>query len=61
MRVKVGKQSRKSLAYYKINFHFKEPYKVILDGNFVKVCIDKKIELKSKIEKTLQGKVILGN
>ena len=61
MRVKVGKQSRKALQYYRINFHFQEPYKVVLDGNFIKVCIDKKIELKGKLEKTLGGKVILGN
>jgi len=61
MRVKVGKQSRKALQYYRRNYLFQEPYKVVLDGNFIKVCIDKKIELKGKLEKTLGGKVILGN
>lgn len=60
MRVKAGKQCRKVIQYYRINFHFREPYKVIVDGNFVKVCVDKKVDIKHKIEKILGGKCVIG-
>ena len=61
MRVKVGKQSRKTLQYYRINFLFSEPYKLIVDGNFLKTCIDKKIELRTKMHKTFNGKCVIGS
>jgi len=61
MRVKVGKQCRKAIQFYRINFKFREPYKVILDGNFIKVCLDKKIDLRTKLDKVLGGKVVTGN
>jgi len=60
MRVKVGKQSRKAIQFYRINFNFREPYKIILDGNFIKVSLDKKVELRTKLEKVLGGKILLG-
>jgi U3 small nucleolar RNA-associated protein 23 len=35
MRRKKHKQTRKAIRFYKINFGFRPPFKVILDGNFV--------------------------
>ncbi|GAQ82813.1 PIN domain containing protein [Klebsormidium nitens] len=35
MKVKRQKQVRKTIRFYKVCFGFKEPYKVLLDGNFI--------------------------
>lgn len=35
MRVKKHKHTRKAVQFYKINYGFHDPYKVLLDGNFV--------------------------
>ena len=56
MKVKIGKLSKKTIQYYKINFGFFEPFKVLLDGPFLKKCIDKKINSKVKLEKIFGGK-----
>ena len=35
MRRKKHKQTRKAVRFYKINYGFRSPFKVIMDGNFV--------------------------
>ena len=35
MRRKKHKHTRRTLRFYRINFGFRPPYKVLLDGNFV--------------------------
>ncbi len=35
MRRKKHKQTRRATNYYRINYGFHEPYKVLLDGNFI--------------------------
>ena len=35
MRRKKQKSTKKAVRFYKINFGFRPPYKVLLDGNFV--------------------------
>jgi len=35
MRRKKHKSTKKAVRFYKINYGFRPPYKVLLDGNFV--------------------------
>lgn len=37
MRIKRSKHYKKIIQFYKSNFDFKEPFKVVLDGNFIEV------------------------
>ena len=35
MRRKKHKQTRRAVNFFKVNYGFHEPYKVLLDGNFI--------------------------
>ena len=35
MRRKKHKHTRRAVRFYRINFGFRPPYKVLMDGNFV--------------------------
>lgn len=59
MKVKVGKQIKRVFQFYRINFRFAQPFKVIVDGSFIKYCVDKKIDLKDKIEKITGGRTYI--
>ena len=50
---------KKTLNFYKYIFKFDSPFKVIIDGNFASVALNKKFEMKSALEKLLDEKVIL--
>ena len=50
---------KKTLNFYKYIFKFDSPFKVIIDGNFALVALNKKFEMKSALEKLLDEKVIL--
>ena len=38
MRQKRNKRVRRAVQFYKVAHGFKEPYKVLLDGNFLHAC-----------------------
>jgi rRNA-processing protein FCF1 len=61
MKVKVGKQTKRTFQYYKINFRFAQPFKVIIDGSFIKFCSEKKQDLKEKIEKITGGRTYISS
>jgi U3 small nucleolar RNA-associated protein 23 len=56
---KKDKWIKKTLNFYKFVFKFDSPYKVIIDGNFASMALNKKFEMKSALEKLLDEKVIL--
>ena len=56
---KKDKWIKKTLNFYKFIFKFDSPYKVIIDGNFAAMALNKKFEMKSALEKLLDPKVIL--
>ena len=56
---KKDKWIKKTLNFYKFIFKFDSPYKVIIDGNFAAMALNKKFEMKSSLEKLLDSKVIL--
>ena len=56
---KKDKWIKKTLNFYKFVFKFDSPYKIIIDGNFASMALNKKFEMKSALEKLLDEKVIL--
>lgn len=54
MRVLRAKQIRKTLKFFQIAYGFQQPYKIILDGNFIVVCIKMQIDPVESIRKVLQ-------
>ena len=56
---KKDKWIKKTINFYKFIFKFESPFKVIIDGNFASVALNKKFEIKSSLEKLLDEKVIL--
>ena len=56
---KKDKWIKKTLNFYKFFFKFDSPFKVIIDGNFASMALNKKFEMKSALEKLLDEKVIL--
>ena len=50
---------KKTLNFYKYIFKFDSPFKVIIDGNFAAMALNKKFEMKSSLEKLLGEKVVL--
>ena len=59
MKIKKSKTFKKTLNYYKINFGFFDPFHLILDGNFLNLLVEKKMDLKDRLEKILKGAVFL--
>ena len=53
MRLKRGKEGRKTLQFYRLNFGITAPYAVLLDGNFIHAATSQKIDLKARLSKQL--------
>ena len=58
MKIKKSKHIKRWLNYYRIYFDFHYPYKILIDGNFLKLCIDKEFILKEKLSKWLKGEIV---
>mmetsp|Transcript_10658 Transcript_10658/g.65738 ORF Transcript_10658/g.65738 Transcript_10658/m.65738 type:complete len:250 (-) Transcript_10658:721-1470(-) len=43
MKVKRAKQVRRHVRFYRVCHGFREPYKVVMDGNFLHACIEAKL------------------
>ena len=56
---KKDKWIKKAINFYRFIFKFDSPYKIIIDGNFAAMALNKKFEMKSSLEKLLDDKVIL--
>ena len=50
---------KKALNFYKYIFKFDSPFKIIIDGNFAAMALNKKFEMKTSLEKLLGEKVTL--
>jgi U3 small nucleolar RNA-associated protein 23 len=59
MKGKRHSSMRKKLELYKTNFQFWSPYRIILDGNFLKIAADISLPIQDRLEKILQDKVVL--
>jgi U3 small nucleolar RNA-associated protein 23 len=56
---KKDKWIKKAINFYRFIFKFDSPYKIIIDGNFAAMALNKKFEMKSSLEKLLDDKVTL--
>ena len=59
MKIKKGKFLKKTLNFFKLNFGFFEPFHLIIDGNFLHKLLEKKLDLRSKLEKLLKCVIFL--
>lgn len=54
-----NQQIDKIVNFYRINHQFHDPYQLLLDGNFIKLLLEKEIDLKRKFQNTTKGKVTI--
>ncbi|KAJ3287676.1 rRNA-processing protein UTP23 [Rhizoclosmatium globosum] len=59
MRVKRAKKNKKNMGIYAQIFGFREPYQLLLDGNFIHVNQQMKMDPWTALPKVLQGQVKL--
>ncbi|KIW99915.1 uncharacterized protein Z518_10843 [Rhinocladiella mackenziei CBS 650.93] len=55
MRARRSKKYRKIMSTYQMSFSFREPYQVLVDGNFLKACHTFHMPLQKYLENTLHG------
>lgn len=56
MRRKKHKQTRRAVRYYKVHYGFREPFKILLDGNFIHATHEANLKsLQDHIPKLLGG------
>eukprot|EP01006_Ploeotia_vitrea_P061586 TRINITY_DN78495_c0_g1_i1.p1 TRINITY_DN78495_c0_g1~~TRINITY_DN78495_c0_g1_i1.p1 ORF type:complete len:297 (-),score=34.76 TRINITY_DN78495_c0_g1_i1:98-988(-) len=55
MKIKRGKVQKKTLAWYKLHWGFKQPYSVVLDASFVALCAERKVDPLKQVKKVLQA------
>ena len=53
MKITRYKKAQKVLTFYQNNFHFVEPYQVVIDGTFALLALRMKINIKEQIPKYL--------
>lgn len=45
------------LTFYRMNFNFHDPYKFLIDGNFIKLIVEKEVDFKRRLESVINGKI----
>ena len=58
-RLKRQKQHRKTLDFYRMQFHFQRPFKVLLDGNFLHHCIKNNINVRDRLATALSDNSVV--
>ena len=53
------KAAKRFLGIYKNHFGYSEPYKVLVDGTFVKNALDNKVQIFDQIKNYLGANVVL--
>lgn len=61
MKVKKNKFIKRTINFFKINFGFFEPFNILIDGNFLHLCLEKKIDFKTKLEKLMKGASLINH
>lgn len=54
-----NQQISKIVSFFRLNFQFHPPYQMILDGNFIKLLVEKELDFSKRLEHILSGKAIL--
>ncbi|PKU49587.1 hypothetical protein llap_140 [Limosa lapponica baueri] len=55
MKLKRQKHAKKNMGFYKHNFHFREPFQVLLDGTFCQAALRNKIQIREQLPGYLGG------
>uniref|UniRef100_A0A8C3K7X1 rRNA-processing protein UTP23 homolog n=1 Tax=Calidris pygmaea TaxID=425635 RepID=A0A8C3K7X1_9CHAR len=55
MKLKRQKHAKKNMGFYKHNFHFLEPFQVLLDGTFCQAALRNKIQIREQLPGYLGG------
>nr|XP_005507319.2 rRNA-processing protein UTP23 homolog [Columba livia] len=53
----MAKHAKKIMGFYKHNFHFREPFQVLLDGTFCQAALRNKIQIREQLPGYLGGAV----
>ena len=59
MKGKRHSNMRKAMEIYKINFGFFPPYRIIIDGNFLKKADDISLDLQDRLGHIFKEKIVL--
>ena len=54
-----NQQTDRIINFYRINHQFHEPYQFLIDGNFIRLLVEKELDLKRKFEQSIKGKCTL--
>lgn len=54
-----NQQIDRILNFFRINYQFHDPYQFLLDGNFIKLLVEKGIDIKRKFQNSTKGRVVL--
>ena len=54
-----NQQIVKIINFYRINHQFHEPYQFLVDGNFIKLLVEKDLDLKKKFDQVAKAKCTL--
>lgn len=57
MRIKRGKHYKRIMRFYALNYAFRQPYRVIVDGNFLMHCVKAQQDAKEMLSAVLSGVV----
>uniref|UniRef100_A0A8C6ZWI0 UTP23 small subunit processome component n=1 Tax=Nothoprocta perdicaria TaxID=30464 RepID=A0A8C6ZWI0_NOTPE len=55
MKITRQKHAKKNMGFYKHNFHFREPFQVLLDGTFCQAALRNKIQIREQLPGYLDG------
>ncbi|KAM6104118.1 rRNA-processing protein UTP23 homolog [Theristicus caerulescens] len=55
MKLRRQKHAKKNMGFYKHNFHFREPFQVLLDGTFCQAALRNKIQIREQLPGYLDG------
>ncbi|KAI9197054.1 Fcf1-domain-containing protein [Polychytrium aggregatum] len=57
MKVKRQKTNKKTMTVFTRSYGFREPYQVLVDGNFIKVSLDMRADVRNTLPAVLVGQV----
>ncbi|NXT43129.1 UTP23 protein, partial [Pelecanoides urinatrix] len=55
MKLRRQKHAKKNMGFYKHNFHFRQPFQVLLDGTFCQAALRNKIQIREQLPGYLGG------
>lgn len=54
-----NQQVDKVITFYRINHGFHDPYKFLLDGNFLTLLVQKEVDLRRRLHNLLTARIVI--